>query len=251
MTRLHSSLASIALLLLTSTFAAAQEGQQPPYEDTSAVTPTPVAVSILLSSGSMALAFFRFLLSILWSGIVLAFSPFVWTISLLWETLIAKPFDLFLHIVRVLYPVAMFSLAAVGCGLVIGGMAGFAAEAFSSICITATWGADAEKKSRLAAQARPADHLLEQSEPVYVDDEYEEEEEYGDEYMSEKPSWQAALGSSSKGKEPLRRGWTDSPAESSRRTSVSSGLVPDRQDEWDWADEDDEDTFPRLRRTMR
>lgn len=250
MTRIHSSLASITLVLLTSSFIAAQQ-QQEPYEDTSTETPAPLAVSILVSSGSMALTFFRFLLSMLWSGVVLAFSPFVWTFSLLWDTLIAKPFDLFLHIARVLYPVALFSLAAVGCGLVIGGMAGFAAEAFSSICITATWGAEAEKKSRLASQAPPSDHLLEQSEPVYVDDDYEEEGVYGEDYLEEKSSWQTAVRSSIKGKEPLRRGWVDSPAESSGRTSVSSGLLPDRQDEWDWAEDDEEDTFPRLRRGVR
>ncbi|KAI7849396.1 hypothetical protein BDC45DRAFT_520675 [Circinella umbellata] len=44
-------------------------------------------------------------------------------------------------------PVVSFILVAIGCGLLIGGCAGFAVEAFSSMLLSATWGKQTKKIS--------------------------------------------------------------------------------------------------------
>ncbi|CAO3655447.1 unnamed protein product [Mucor hiemalis] len=88
----------------------------------------------------LALTFFKSMFSFFMTCISTASFPFLWIASSLWSQFVVKPFDLFMHVVQFLYPVILFCFAAVCCGLFIGGCAGFAAEACSSLLISATWG---------------------------------------------------------------------------------------------------------------
>ncbi|OAD75470.1 hypothetical protein PHYBLDRAFT_166706 [Phycomyces blakesleeanus NRRL 1555(-)] len=97
-------------------------------------------VSALLSAASVAYHFFRILFSSIWKLIMTLLWPVSWLVRLCWTGLVVKPAMLFAHICYVLWPITLFCLMAVLCGLVIGGCAGFAAEAFSSVLISATWG---------------------------------------------------------------------------------------------------------------
>lgn len=88
----------------------------------------------------LAFTFFKSMFSFFMTCISTACFPFLWIARNLWSQFVVKPFDLFMHVVQFLYPVILFCFAAVCCGLFIGGCAGFAAEACSSLLISATWG---------------------------------------------------------------------------------------------------------------
>jgi hypothetical protein len=96
--------------------------------------------TVLSTAGSLAIYFFKYLFGFIFQIVIYAVSPFLWIIKFSWHQLVTKPFDLLVYTLHVLYPVLMFFLAAICCGVFIGGCAGFAAEAFSSILISATWG---------------------------------------------------------------------------------------------------------------
>lgn len=66
--------------------------------------------------------------------------PAIWLASWCWHWLLAPPLAWVMHVLHVMYPVLMYCLAAVCCGLIMGGCAGFAAEALSSLTVAATWG---------------------------------------------------------------------------------------------------------------
>jgi hypothetical protein len=103
-------------------------------------------VTALSTAVSLSVSFFKYLFGFVINVIQYLFAPFSWLFSTLWSQLVTKPFALFLHVMHILYPVLMFCVAAIGCGLFIGGCAGFAAEAFSNLLITATWGPQPKEK---------------------------------------------------------------------------------------------------------
>jgi hypothetical protein len=99
-------------------------------------------------SGAIKLSwsFFKSMFGFLYTCITTILSPIIWILCYLWSQFVTKPFGLFTHVAHVFYPVILFCIAAICCGLFIGGVAGFAAEAFSSILISATWGPQPRKK---------------------------------------------------------------------------------------------------------
>ncbi|KAI9010917.1 hypothetical protein CLU79DRAFT_772584 [Phycomyces nitens] len=104
-----------------------------------------LVVSALLSAASVAYHFFRILFSSIYRLTLALLWPVYWLARLCWTGLVVKPVLLFAHICYVLWPITLFCLVAVCCGLLIGGCAGFAAEAFSSVLISATWGTEKQK----------------------------------------------------------------------------------------------------------
>lgn len=139
------------LLVLCVAVAPTANEDQEKKEQTGAVQDersNNVARDVLISFGettfyiaaSLILVSIRYLLLGTYKLLSFILNPAVWLLHWLWITFIVQPFQLALHVARVLYPVAMFCLAAVVCGTVIGGCAGFAAEAISAFAISATWG---------------------------------------------------------------------------------------------------------------
>ncbi|KAI9480770.1 MAG: hypothetical protein EXX96DRAFT_192679 [Benjaminiella poitrasii] len=112
--------------------------------------------TVLSTATSLSALFLKYIFNFLIQSITYTCSPFVWVLAFCWRQFITKPFNLLLYLIHVFYPVIMFCIAAMCCGIFIGGCAGFAAEAFSSILISATWGpqpppsSQQEKKKELA-----------------------------------------------------------------------------------------------------
>ncbi|KAI8993558.1 hypothetical protein BDB01DRAFT_832353 [Pilobolus umbonatus] len=84
-------------------------------------------------------------------------SPFLYIFSVLWHVFVKIPFTYFMHVIEVVYPVLLFCLAAIVCGVVIGGFAGFAAEAMSALLISATWGTHSPKKEVMVEEEESED----------------------------------------------------------------------------------------------
>lgn len=149
----------------------------------------------------------------------------------------------------------MFCVAAICCGMFIGGCAGFAAEAFSSILISATWGPQASKEIEHEENVELIEGLDTQNEGLTDGSEDEQEENI---YNHDKPSnffGSTATSSASttprnkKGKEPLIprvESWRDSLSTSStasspvliRRMKLSS---TDTKSYWDWDEDNSEE----------
>ncbi|KAI8148813.1 hypothetical protein BJV82DRAFT_589752 [Fennellomyces sp. T-0311] len=215
------------LLLLLVTMSLANEDDDKAEQES-------LAMIILLSAGSLAWSFFRLVWSGIYSVICILLLPVYYILSFFWQNLVARPFALFLHITHALYPVAMYCLAAVCCGTVIGGCAGFAAEAVSTFTIRTTWGRPDKRRAAPAIQ-RP---------PRYDDDDDTAS------YISEVSSqWDPTYFGEhqNKGKE---RAVVDSWRQSLEPMYMSSTRDDEEPlDDWAWDDEDDDmDDFPRLRR---
>lgn len=194
--------------------------------------------TVLSTAASLSLYFFKYLFGFLFQIIVYIVSPFIWIIQFCWHQFITKPFDLLLYVLHMLYPVLMFCFAAICCGIFIGGCAGFAAEAFSSILITATWG----------PQPKPAP----EEEELLLEQPPQEEEETVPTFNSHIDSRSSSI--SSKGKEPFNSHWRDSFSSSSsipsshpaliRRMKLSSTedeerpKMKSRTNSWEWEEED-------------
>ncbi|KAI8647847.1 hypothetical protein BD408DRAFT_332977, partial [Parasitella parasitica] len=110
----------------------------------------------------------------------------------------------------------MFCTAAVCCGVFIGGCAGFAAEAFSSILITATWGPQAIKGVEQEENVELVEGLAKE------DGEKEKEP-----LIPRVESWRDSLSISSTSSSPVLI----------RRMKLSS---TDRKDSWEWDEETEE-----------
>ncbi|KAI9275616.1 hypothetical protein BDA99DRAFT_495964 [Phascolomyces articulosus] len=113
-----------------------------------------LAMVILLSAGSLAFSFFRLVGNVLFSIITTLLLPFYYVLAFCWRNIVTRPFTLLMNIGHALYPVAMFCLAAVCCGTLIGGCAGFAAEAIASFTISTTWGRSANTSSSSLTKQR-------------------------------------------------------------------------------------------------
>ncbi|KAI8088987.1 uncharacterized protein BX664DRAFT_331911 [Halteromyces radiatus] len=72
--------------------------------------------------------------------IYVAVLTILWPVYLICSFFILRPLYYFYHLCQLLYPVAIYLGVAVICGIIIGGCAGFTAEALSSIILNATWG---------------------------------------------------------------------------------------------------------------
>ncbi|GAN11510.1 hypothetical protein MAM1_0643d11073 [Mucor ambiguus] len=212
----------------------------------------------LSTAASLSIFFFKYLIGFIVKITMYMLSPILWLSSTCWHQFVTKPLDLFLHVLHVLYPVIMFCVAAICCGMFIGGCAGFAAEALSSILISATWGPQATKEIEHEEDV----DLIEGSstkEEGLTDGSADEQEE--DTYNHDKPSsffgsTAPATSSTStttprnrKGKEPLIprvESWRDSlsaPSSSSspvliRRMKLSS---TGRKSSWEWDENSDEE----------
>lgn len=235
----------------------------------------------LVGAAFLAFTFFSYLFFGIYKIVYYILWPVVWVILACWNNFVMKPFTLCIHVAHIFYPVAMFCLAAVLCGLVIGGCAGFAAEAFSSLLITATWGT--EKKQNLAwpedtdttRTTKEGSVTSETMESEYVPD----DEEFPT--MSKRLSrdsgesssyWDASFfgaNKKEKGKQAMKaqRGTTaavESWRHSLSRRSSSSNSFPEglqsmptlrgdnslrrratyeKQDDWNWVEDDGNDEF--------
>ncbi|KAG2210611.1 hypothetical protein INT46_005287 [Mucor plumbeus] len=197
----------------------------------------------LSTAASLSIFFFKYLIGFMIRITMYSVSPLIWLSSACWHQFVTKPLDLFLHVVNILYPVIMFCVAAICCGIFIGGCAGFAAEAFSSILISATWGPQSHK----GTEQEQTVELVDRNEGL-TDESDVEEEEQENIYNHDKPPNFFGSTKSEKGKEPLIprvESWRDSLSTSS--TSSSPVLIrrkklstKDRKNSWEW-DEDTEE----------
>ncbi|KAK4512235.1 Protein kinase [Mucor velutinosus] len=212
----------------------------------------------LSTAASLSIFFFKYLIGFIIKITMYMLSPILWLLGTCWHQFVTKPLDLLLHVLRVLYPLIMFCVAAICCGVFIGGCAGFAAEAFSSILISATWGPQATKEVEHEEDIELVEGLDAKEEGLTDGSEDEQEENM---YNHDKPfsffgSTTPATSSSStttprhrKGKEPLLprvESWRDSLSTSStssspvliRRMKLSS---TDRKSSWEWDENSDEE----------
>lgn len=207
----------------------------------------------------MSFTFFKFIFSITYKSSRIMLSPIVWIISFSWNNLILKPLDLLLSINRTLYPITMFCLAAVCCGLFIGGCAGFAAEAFSSIVITATWG---PQPKQIKEQEEEEEEKVDESEigSVVSLSDYPKEDKKETE-STKSDTWDSSATSSQsfsmyhqlnnrKGKESVTTARQLSPPVLIRRMKLSptpshSKETNTRKNSWDWEEEEDHDQEQR------
>lgn len=198
----------------------------------------------LIGAIKLSFSFFHSFFYFIYKCTVTILSPILWITTNLWSSFITKPFQLFMHLAHILYPVIVFCIAAVCCGLFIGGCAGFAAEAFSSILISATWGP-------------PVKQVVQEEEEVVLEGSVEEEEEeevpmhHHDNASSTHhttDSISSFFGQRKKEKEPLLQKpkvevWRDSidtsPPVLIRRKKLSS----DKKNGWDWDEDEDEFSF--------
>lgn len=200
----------------------------------------------IIGAIKLSCSFFKSLFFLVYKCMTTVLSPIMWLTNNLWAGFVAKPYHLFMHVARVLYPVTLFCAAAIFCGLFIGGCAGFAAEAFSSILISATWG--------------PQPKVIEEEGLLLVEDDDvkrpEETDEEEDEHIIKSSKSSSIWENSSsffgvhqhkkKEKEPLvqkpkvelwRESIVDSPPPVMiRRMKLSSSH---KKSGWDWDDEDD------------
>ncbi|KAL7310674.1 hypothetical protein PS15m_010145 [Mucor circinelloides] len=209
----------------------------------------------LSTAASLSIFFFKYLIGFIIKCTMYMLSPLLWLSSICWHQFVTKPLDLFLHVLHVLYPVIMFCVAAICCGMFIGGCAGFAAEAFSSILISATWGPQASKEIEHEENVELIEGPDAQNEGLTDGSEDEQEENI---YNHDKPPnffGSTATSSAStpprnrKGKEPLIprvESWRDSLSTSStasspvliRRMKLSS---TDTKSNWDWDEDNSEE----------
>ncbi|KAI8087022.1 uncharacterized protein B0P05DRAFT_533389 [Gilbertella persicaria] len=200
-------------------------------------------LSTLYTAASLSVFFFKHLFGFLYTCVCYTCLPFLWLLRACWTHFVIKPLDMCLYVFHVLYPVIMFCLAAMGCGLFIGGCAGFAAEACSSLLISATWG--------------PQPKQIKQAEPNV------EQEPIPRRALDHRPSSSSSTTSlwdsrpfSSKGKEPLRsprvEDWRDSLSQQSYSSPRSRSSSPpvlirrmklsstNKSSSWDWEDDEDD-----------
>lgn len=197
----------------------------------------------------LTFSFFKSLFIVFYKCMATVLSPIMWLTSNLWSSFVAKPYYLFMHVARTLYPITLFCLAAICCGLFIGGCAGFAAEAFSSILISATWG---PQPKVIEEELVLMEHDSE-TRPEETDEEEEEEaiikSSANSSIWENSSSFFGVHQSKKKEKEPLvqkpkvelwRESITDSPPPVTiRRMKLSS---PHKRSGWDW-DEDEDDMY--------
>lgn len=197
----------------------------------------------LSTAASLSIFFFKYLIGFIIRITMYLISPLIWLSSTCWHQFVTKPLNLFLHVLNVLYPVIMFCVAAICCGIFIGGCAGFAAEAFSSILISATWGPQPNKE----IEQEQSIELVDRNEELTDESDIEEEVQENI-YSHDKPPNFFGSTKSKKGKEPLIprvESWRDSLSTTS--TSSSPVLIrrmklstKDRKNSWEW-DEDTEE----------
>ncbi|ORZ22618.1 hypothetical protein BCR42DRAFT_488151 [Absidia repens] len=77
--------------------------------------------------------------------IFIALKTILWPIYVICHFFIVRPFAFLSQLCHVLYPIAVYFSFAIVCGLIIGGCAGFTAEALSSFFINATWGTQSKR----------------------------------------------------------------------------------------------------------
>ncbi|OBZ87754.1 hypothetical protein A0J61_04194 [Choanephora cucurbitarum] len=202
-------------------------------------------LTALTTAASLSTVFFRSLFSFLFSCLSYLCSPFLWLLRACWSVFLIRPLDLLFYLYSVFYPVIMFCLAAVGCGLFIGGCAGFASEALSTLLITTTWGPQPTSKQI------PTEDEEEEEEPIRPRRQFEHRPSSSSSTTSiwdNKPFF-----SKKQGKEPLRptrvEDWQESlsrPIQSRsasppvliRRMKMSSINKP-KSSSWDWEDDDE------------
>lgn len=195
----------------------------------------------LLGAIKLSFSFFHSFFYFIYKCITTLLSPILWITTNAWSNFVTKPFQLFLHLAHILYPVTLFCVAAICCGLFIGGCAGFAAEACSSLLISATWGPQPKKVS-----------VQEEEEEEEEDEEEEEEErimlnDNESAIHNTTGSISSFFGQRKQEKQPLLQKprveqWRDSIDTSPiliRRRKLSS----DKKNGWDWDEDEDEDEF--------
>ncbi|CDH57183.1 predicted protein [Lichtheimia corymbifera JMRC:FSU:9682] len=159
--------------------------------------------------------------------------PVLFVLGLVWRILIVRPWELFVSFIHVIYPVALFCFAAVLCGTIIGGCAGFAAEAIAWFSITATWGRSAASISSKQQRIQAAEERLRLEGGGYQDD-------VDDEYDDDTSTDNVAFDWDVKGKMPAAA--LDKLRERYQKEN------DDMYDDWAWEEDDDSiDTFPRKR----
>lgn len=91
-----------------------------------------------------------------------------WPIRITWRGMAYVPHSL-INLIDRTYPVVTFTLLAVGCGVVMGGCAGFAIEVFTSMMVSATWGD--KHKTTTTTTTSSQDQTFQEVDPHSDDDE--------------------------------------------------------------------------------
>lgn len=178
--------------------------------------------------------FFKIIFSFIFTFTRLFTRPIYWILNFTWTYLIRKPLALFSYANSTLYPIILFCLAAAACGLFIGGCAGFASEAFSSVVITATWGPQSKKSTK------QEDELVTESLDTKEEDEKKEMKmnrwDPGSLYHKfNKEHWKESVTTASRLSPPVLI----------RRMRLSSTPIrKTRKNSWNW-DEDEQDLIKK------
>ncbi|KAJ8655386.1 hypothetical protein O0I10_008878 [Lichtheimia ornata] len=204
-----------------------------PEDELTSTTSGEKTTAVLFVAASLAWMTFR----TIGIGVYMVISwmtwPVLFVLGLVWRILIVRPWELFVSFIHVVYPVALFCFAAVLCGTIIGGCAGFAAEAIAWFSITATWGRSAASIPTKRIQA--AEERLQLEGGGYqddVDDDYDDDDDTSTDNVGF--DWDV------KGKMPAAA------LEKLRERYQKEN--DDMYDDWAWEEDDDSiDTFPRKR----
>jgi hypothetical protein len=132
--------------VISSTYGSTQEAPETEFGHQIEVVLSIIFLVLGMGAG-LAKGVYSVILWILWPSIVLSklgFHVFIYT-----------PYKAVAHIMHVLYPVATFCFAAACFGIFIGGFAGIASEAISSLLIALTWGTQ-QNKAIVAPSPAPA-----------------------------------------------------------------------------------------------
>ena len=210
----------------------------------------------LLDAIQLAFRFFKSMFSFLLNCILTVLTPVTWIAHTVWSNFVAKPFGLFMAAAHIVYPVILFCIAAVACGLFIGGCAGFAAEAFSSLLISATWGPQPVKPKETSEMGSVIEDDLHSPDNQSLIESEEEEEEI----EQERPTLKSTPGSSIFGgssffgmhptsqKKQEKSPIIQKPKVEDWRESVASPVMirkrrlnsPKKTDDWDWDEHEHE-----------
>ncbi|KAI8377462.1 uncharacterized protein BYT42DRAFT_614146 [Radiomyces spectabilis] len=261
-------LLSVAVIASSFLYNVVSATVESPVLDVTTIYNQQLMMDIMAKAASIASSFFSLFFRILYTVGSWIVWPLFCLMRGLWQSFIVKPVAWSMHLFYTFYPVIMFCFAAVACGLIIGGFAGFAAEAFSSILIAATWGAPAAKRNQLPATTSDQDGSIYSSDRENIEEDEEvqvltmsskssvfesDREKDGFRTPTQRRPSTPLHQRTSPWRQPLSRRSSSSSASYFRpsRTLSSARKRFNSQETWHWSDEEEDDEFPSSLRSFQ
>ncbi|ORX61956.1 hypothetical protein DM01DRAFT_1331430 [Hesseltinella vesiculosa] len=181
------------------------------------------------------------LLKIIWLGL----GFLVWPLYCLFTFFVVQPVNFLMHLCHVLYPVAIYLVGAVSCGLIIGACAGFTYEALATMLYNLTWGGPSRKEQGTVQKYSIEEdaHILAlgngHKSGAYAPLHHHESDDSDDDKVldsddSDRPiQTELIMSDKKRGKQPARA----SSPHLRRRTGVMMTTVDSDKEEWTWEDD--------------